>query len=183
MATITVFFGSTRNGRMGDHVGHFIVEAVKKKGHTVHVIDPNQHEELLVLRSPYKYTQTPSPDMKKVHETLTASDGFIVITPEYNHSYSGAIKNALDMFMDEYHGKPFGIVTYSAGPFGGIRAAEALRPVISELKAFSIPMALPISSVNTVFDEHGKLADQKYTERVQKFLDELDHYVQVLKKR
>jgi NAD(P)H-dependent FMN reductase len=119
--------------------------------------------------------------MSKIHQWLIESDGFILVTPEYNHSFSGTIKNALDNFLPEYEKKPFGIVSYSNGPFGGIRANEALRIVISQLKGVSTPIPLMISVVQEVFDEKGLLKDSQYDSRFKTFLEDFEWYVNSLK--
>jgi NAD(P)H-dependent FMN reductase len=181
MATISIFVGSMRSGRQGEKVERWIAQALKARGHTVHVIDPNEHKELQVLVLPNHYNQKPSADMKKVHEWLVASDGFILVSPEYNHSFSGVLKNAIDNFIPEYEKKPFGIATYSIGPFGGIRANEALRPIVNELKGVPTPLPLLIPTVQNVFDEKGNLTDQAYTERLNKFLTDFEWYVEALK--
>lgn len=179
--TISVFIGSVRNGRIGDKVANWIAKTLEQRGHTVYIIDPDKFPELLTLRIPNHYNPKPSTQMQQVHKWLDESDGFILVTPEYNHSFSGTIKNALDNFMPEYEKKPFGIVSYSGGPFGGIRANEALRIVVSELKGVSTPIPFMVSMVQNVFDENGKLKDESYTERLSKFLDDFEWYVKTLK--
>jgi len=179
--TTTVFLGSVRNGREGEKVANWIVKTLKQRGHNVYLIDPDKHQELLTLRVPNQYNPKPSEDMTKIHEWLLESDGFILVTPEYNHSFSGTIKNALDNFMPEYEKKPFGIVSYSIGPFGGIRANEALRIVVSELKGISTPIPFMISEVQKVFDETGSPKDIKYSERIKTFLEDYEWHLNALK--
>ena len=179
--TISVFIGSVRNGRMGDKVAGWVSKALEARNHNVHIIDPDKFPELLTLRLPNHYNPKPSPQMQQVHKWLEESDGFVLVTPEYNHSFSGTIKNALDNFMPEYEKKPFGIASYSIGPFGGIRANEALRIVISELKGVSTPIPLMISEVQDAFDGSGKLKDDSYTEKLSQFLDNFEWYVKALK--
>jgi NAD(P)H-dependent FMN reductase len=179
--TVSVFIGSVRNGRMGDKPANWIAKTLEQRGHTVHIIDPDKIPELLTLKLPNHYNQKPSSQMQQVHKWLDESDGFIIVTPEYNHSFSGTIKNALDNFMPEYEKKPFGIASYSISPFGGIRANEALRIVISELKGVATPIPFMISMVQNVFDDTGKLKDESYTERLNSFLDNFEWYVNALK--
>ena len=179
--TISVFIGSVRNGRMGDKVAGWVSKALEARNHNVHIIDPDKFPELLTLRLPNHYNPKPSAQMQQVHKWLEESDGFVLVTPEYNHSFSGTIKNALDNFMPEYEKKPFGIASYSIGPFGGIRANEALRIVISELKGVSTPIPLMISEVQDAFDGSGKLKDDSYTEKLSQFLDNFEWYVKALK--
>jgi len=178
---ISIFIGSIRSGRIGDKVANWVAKTLEQRGHTVNIIDPEEYPELQTLKIPNHYNQKPSLDMQKIHKWLEESDGFILVTPEYNHSFSGTIKNALDNFMPEYEKKPFGIVSYSIGPFGGIRANEALRPIISELKGVATPIPFMISTVGNVFDENGNLKDKVYDERIVAFLDNFEWYVHALK--
>ena len=62
------------------------------------------------------------------------ADGYMAVTPEYNHSISAAMKNTLDYFLEEYYFKPSSIVSYSPGAFGGINAAQHLRNIFAELE-------------------------------------------------
>ena len=70
---------------------------------------------------------------------------------------------------------------YSAGPFGGVRAAVSLRPMLAELGMSSIPSVLPISRVHKTFDAEGQLLDDAYARRAAKFLDELEWYANALR--
>ena len=106
---ITVFLGSVRRERNGKKVADWVVSEVKKRGHTVHFIDPQDHKDLLVLKDQFKTKENPSDDFKEVQKWVKESDAYIAITPEYNHGYSGAIKNALDCFLEEYYFKCFSI--------------------------------------------------------------------------
>lgn len=179
--TISIFLGSVRRNRHGKKVADWIEQECKKRGYTIHLIDPLDHKDLLVLTDQYKTKTDPSEDFTKVKNWIEDSDAYIAITPEYNHGYSGALKNMLDCFLEEYFFKCFGIVTYSAGPFGGIRAAEPLRAVCAELGASAIPISLAISSVMKTFDPKGKLTDDSYNKRIGRFLDELEWYASELK--
>jgi len=179
--TISVFFGSIRPERAGENVAKWIVRTLEHSGYDVHLIDPVKHQELQTLIVPNHYNPKPSEDMIKVHQWLQESDGFILVTPEYNHSFSGAIKNALDNFMPEYEKKPFGIVSYSTGPFGGIRANEALRIVVSELKGVSTPIPFMIPTVQDVFNDEGIPKDPQYDSRLKTFLEDFGWYVHTLK--
>jgi len=179
--TISVFLGSIRPGRQGEKVADWVAKTLKQRGHNVHLIDPDKYPELQTLRVPNHYNPKPSEDMAKIHQWLLESDGFILVTPEYNHSFSGTMKNALDNFMPEYEKKPFGVVSYSIGPFGGIRANEALRIVISELKGVATPIPFMMSTVQDVFDEKGGLKDPKYDSRLKPFLEDFEWYVNALK--
>jgi len=91
------------------------------------------------------------------------------------------MKNTLDYFLEEYFFKPSAIVSYSAGPFGGVIAAQQLRVIFAELGAPAISSSFPISKIQNVFDENGKMVDENYERRVKKFLDEFEWYVDAFK--
>jgi NAD(P)H-dependent FMN reductase len=91
------------------------------------------------------------------------------------------MKNLLDHFQSEYLYKPSAIVTYSAGPFGGVRALINLRAILAELGTPSIPSAFPVSQIHDAFDDDGNPLDRDYDERIVKFLDEYEWYANALK--
>ena len=108
--------------------------------------------------------------------TASSSSAVSTIT-----SVPAALKNLLDHFQREYLYKPSGIVTYSAGPFGGVRGLGNLRTILAELGTPSIPSAFPISQVFKAFDDNGVAEDDAYNERVIKFLDEYEWYANAMK--
>ncbi len=178
MARIVVFVGSVRNNRQGRKVSDWVANRLQNKGHDVSIIDPAEHPELLQLQMMFKSMEKPSEDMVNVHELIKKAHGFVAVTPEYNHSYSGAIKSMMDHFLEEYYFKPFAIITYSAGGFGGIRAAEHLRCVTAEMGAPSIPISLSISHVQKVFGDNGELTDKSYDERFDRMAREFEWYIE-----
>lgn len=101
------------------------------------------------------------------------ADALVIVSPEYNHGYSGMLKHVLDSCLKEYIHKAVGIVGVSAGPFGGTRGIEDLLPVMRELGLVSIFWDVNFSNVNNLFDSEGKLLDRAFVPRIHKFLDEL----------
>jgi NAD(P)H-dependent FMN reductase len=106
-------------------------------------------------------------------EKMTRADALVIVAPEYNHSFPGLLKHVLDSCLKEYIHKAAGIVGVSAGPFGGVRAIQDLLPVIRELGLVNIFWDVNFGNVANVFDESGKLLDQAFIKRSDKFLDEL----------
>ncbi|QLH07197.1 NADPH-dependent FMN reductase [Nitrosopumilus ureiphilus] len=103
-----------------------------------------------------------SEKLQELQKIIKDADGYALITPEYNHSVSSALKNTLDCFLEEYFFKPSAIVSCSVGPFGGILAGNHLRQISAEMGAPAIQSRLPISKVQEVFDNDGKLIDENY---------------------
>jgi NAD(P)H-dependent FMN reductase len=102
---------------------------------------------------------------------MFAADAFILVSPEYNGSYSPAMKNLLDHFPKQHH-KPFGIVTASPGPLGGIRASQQMQLLINALFGIASPYMLIVSAVDKKFDADGNLVDQSYQNNVHNFVTE-----------
>ena len=177
-----VIYGSARRDRQGIKAARFVVRKLEERKHDVTLIDSEKYDLPMLdwMYKEYKPGQAPEA-MQKLAEILNAADGFIIVSAEYNHSIPGALKNLLDHFQSEYLYKPSGIVTYSAGPFGGVRALVNLRGILAELGTPSIPSAFPISQIHNAFDDDGNAADKAYDERIVKFLDEYEWYANALR--
>lgn len=177
-----VVYGSVRRERRGIRVARFMVDKLRARGHSVTLVDPLEYE-LPMLDLMYKeYGEGEAPAaMQAVADIFARADGYIVVSAEYNHSVPPALKNLLDHFQKQYLYKPSGIVTYSKGPFGGVRGLIALRGILAELGTPSIPSAFPVSKVEDAFAEDGTPIDKAYDKRVVGFLDEFDWYMAALK--
>ena len=155
-------------------------ERLKDRNHTVFFIDPLELN-LPLLDRMYKEMIDPSEKMKSFRNKINDAEGYLAITPEYNHSTSSAMKNTLDYFLEEYYFKPSAIVSYSPGIFGGINAAQQLRLVFAELGAPSISSSFVVPRVHKAFSEDGRLIDEAYNKRVSKFLAEFEWYIEAFK--
>ncbi len=182
LAKIVVILGSVRSQRQGIRVGKWIESKLTERNHDVFLVDPLELN-LPLLDKMYKEMESPSSKLQNLQKIIKEADGYIPITPEYNHSISSALKNTLDYFLEEYFFKPSAIVSYSVGSFGGIVAGNHLRQILAEIGASAIPSQLSISNVNQVFDEQGILIDKKYDKRILRFLDEFEWHVEALGKQ
>jgi len=179
MAKIVVILGSVRSERQGIKVANWVVKRLENRGHVVSLVDPLKLQ-LPLLDKMYKEMKNPPEHLQNLYTIIKDADGYIPITPEYNHSISSAMKNTLDYFLEEYFFKPSGIISYSVGPFGGILAGNHLRQVLAEMGAPAIPSQLPISKIQDAFGDDGELIDTNYERRFEKFLDEFEWYVTAL---
>lgn len=177
-----IIYGSARRNRQGIRVARFMLRELEDRGHQTTLVDSLQ-SDLPFLDLMYKeYDKGTAPAaMESIARTLAEADGFVVVSGEYNHSIPAALKNLLDHFQKEYLYKPSAIVTYSAGPFGGVRGLINLRAILAELGTPSIPSAFPVSAVGKSFDEAGNAVDEAYVQRVVKFLDEYEWYAKALR--
>ncbi|MDX2504589.1 MAG: NADPH-dependent FMN reductase [Gammaproteobacteria bacterium] len=129
-----------------------------------------------------EYTPEEAPEvLQKLAAVIKPSDGFLIVSGEYNHGIPPALKNLLDHFLEEWGFRPSAIACYSAGQFGGVRAAMQLRMTLCELGMCSIPSLFPIAKVQDTFHEDGTPIDQRIDKRVARFLDEFEWYARALK--
>jgi NAD(P)H-dependent FMN reductase len=108
---------------------------------------------------------------KELAQRIFETDAFILVTPEYNGSYSTAMKNLLDHFPKQYR-KVFGIVTASPGAMGGIRAAMQLQQLIYGLFGIGSPHMLIVPGVDKKFNEEGQLIDPLFEKNISVFVNE-----------
>jgi NAD(P)H-dependent FMN reductase len=172
---IPIILGTTRRGRQSENVARFVFEQTRKRA--------DVETELIDVRTLPMKLDDAGEQMKdpKFSATIDRCDGLIVVTPEYNHGYPGLLKHALDMNLEEYIHKAVGICGVSAGSFGGVRAIEALLPVMRELGLVTIFWDVNFGNVAKLFDDQGKLLDQSYVRRLDKFLNELIWMARVLR--
>lgn len=106
-------------------------------------------------------------------DAIIRADGLVIVTPEYNHGYPGALKSVLDLLLKEYIHKAVALVGVSGGTFGGTRVIESLVPMVRELGLAVTFTDLNFPKVQEKFDQNGVLLDPAYEKRVKDFLDEL----------
>lgn len=164
---IPVILGTVRMGRMSLHVAQFVLqELAQRAGVETELIDIAQ------LPLP---TNDAGEAIKHAgfSSAMDRADALVIVSPEYNHGYSGLLKHVLDSCLKEYIHKAVGIVGVSAGPFGGARMIENILPVMRELGLVTIFWDVNFSHVQKVFASDGKLLDESYVRRTDKFLKEL----------
>lgn len=105
--------------------------------------------------------------------SIIRADGLVIVSPEYNHGYPGALKSVLDLLLKEYIHKSVAFVGVSAGPWGGTRVIEAMVPMVRELGLAATFADLNFPVVQNKFDQDGVLLDKAYEQRANDFLDEL----------
>jgi len=114
-------------------------------------------------------------------DAIARADGLVIVSPEYNHGYSGTLKTILDVLLKEYIHKSVALVGVSSGPWGGTRVIEALVPMVRELGLAVTFRDLNFPNIQKTFNDEGNLLDQSYEKRAQGFLDELIWMTRALK--
>src|SRR5258705_8312313 len=110
-------------------------------------------------------------EFRPLSKRIFEADAFILVSPEYNGSYSPALKNLLDHFPKQ-HRKPFGIVTASPGAFGGVRAAQQLLLLVPALFGVASPYLLILPAVDKKFNAPGGLIDENFQNSIHNFTTE-----------
>ncbi|MFD5630495.1 NADPH-dependent FMN reductase [Streptomyces sp. NPDC127072] len=152
---VAVVLGSNREGRFGPVVADWLLGRIRER-------DDFLPEVVDVASVLLPTTLSPSPgaaaELAKVTPALAAADAFVVLTPEYNHSFPAGLKNLIDWHYTEWRAKPVALVSYG-GLAGGLRAAEHLRQVFAELHAVTVRDTVSFHGAGAAFDAEGHPRD------------------------
>ena len=170
---IPVIEGTTRRGRESIKVARFVYERLRQREQIETELLDLAEYDFPIMEERLRFRDDPPPRLQEFSEKIARSDSLVIVTPEYNNGYPGVLKNALDYLLPEYKRKPIGIVTVSAGGFGGINCLAQLRLVTLGMGAFPIPAALPVSRVQSSFDAEGNPLDPSFEKRAAAFIDEV----------
>jgi len=177
-----VFVGSVRSDRQGIKAVRYVEKSLAARGHDLTVVDPVEVQLPLLDRMYKEYEKGKAPAvLERLALLYRAADAFIVVSGEYNHSIPPALSNLLDHFLEEYFFRPSAIVCYSAGAFGGVRAAMQLRALLSELGMPSISSLFPIPKIQDTLDSTGAPLDKALDRRFNRFAAELEWYAEALR--
>ncbi|GLZ00711.1 NAD(P)H-dependent oxidoreductase [Actinoplanes sp. NBRC 103695] len=173
---LAVIIGSIRQGRSGHLVASWVSEeATKHDQFNVDVIDLAENPPPLAL------TNEPPAELAETTRKLDAADAFVVVTPEYNHSYPPGIKALIDWHYTEWRAKPVGFVSYG-GAACGLRAVEALRLVFAEMHAVTIRDCVSFGMYSGGLGEDGRPTDEEGSNTAAKaMLDQLAWWASALK--
>jgi chromate reductase, NAD(P)H dehydrogenase (quinone) len=162
-----VFLGSVRESsppkpaRLGLRVARACLQQLEGRGHA-ELIDPLEWPLPSPFKPHFSYSQSEVPlELGELADKISGADGYVMVSPEYNHSMSPALAHMLNHFGSSiFSWKPSLIVSYSGGQWGGTRAAAALRPFLSELGCLPVSAMIHVPKAATVFDPDGAyLAD------------------------
>ncbi|MFE2499662.1 NADPH-dependent FMN reductase [Streptomyces scopuliridis] len=177
---LVVIIGSTREGRLGPTVAHWFTTLAAGHGSTeVDLIDLADTE--LPAVHPDWGTE-PTPALAELSARLGAADAFVVVTPEYNHSFPAILKHFIDLHREEWQAKPVGFVSYG-GVGGGLRSVEQLRLVFAELHSTTVRETVSFHKVTSdVFAPDGTAHDPEGAAGAAKaMLDQLDWWARALR--
>jgi NAD(P)H-dependent FMN reductase len=180
--TMPVILGSVRADRMGLRVARYVIRRLDELGHAAPLVDPLELKLPLLDRMYKEYPKGGAPAvLERMAELYRRADAFVIVSAEYNNGIPPALKNTLDHFLEEYFWRPSAIVCYSAGRFGGVRAAMQLRMTLCELGTPSIPSLLPFPNVGQALDPEGNPREPWIEPAAQRFFNELAWYAEGLR--
>ena len=175
---ILVIIGSTRVNRNGERVKRWLESALPKRDDAEYQIVDLRDIKLPFYDEPKSINalsddEYEHPETKEWGETVASADGFIFVTPEYNHSPPAVIKNAIDYAWAGWNYKPMSIISYSAGQIAGARAAEQLRLTSLGVKMLPLPTAVHIAKITDAIDENGVPKDESTNNTLNNVCEEL----------
>jgi NAD(P)H-dependent FMN reductase len=170
---IALVLGSTRPGRRGDQIATWALETARTHGGAGYELIDLADHNLGNLDEPGNpnFQQYQHDHTRAWGELIDSFDGFVFLVPEYNHSYPGALKNALDYVYREWNDKAAGIISYG-GWAAGARAAEALRLVLAELQVATV-RAQPTISTHPSFSSGAFVPPDGLDTSVRGMLDQV----------
>ncbi|GGY31826.1 NADPH-dependent FMN reductase [Streptomyces omiyaensis] len=178
--TLALVVASDREGRFAPVVADwFRGRVAERPDFALTVVD------LAEIRLPTALSYDPDPgvraELARVTPVLEAADAYVVLTPEYNHSFPASLKNLIDRHYTEWRAKPVGFVSYG-GISGGIRAVEQLRQVYAEMHAVTVRDGVVLPNAQGLFGEDGAFRDPAGPEAGAKLmLDQLAWWGRALK--
>lgn len=179
---ISIVLSSVREKSQGVKVGKFIQDKCNERGYNTTLIDPKEYNLPLLDKIYKEYSQGTAPEkLEKLHNILSESDGYIIVTGEYNHSLPPALTNLMDHFREEYFFKPAAIASYSGGPIAGMRSAIQARIFLGELGLVTTKTIVGIPNIHSAFDPNGNPQDGSMQSKMKRLLDELEWYANSLK--
>ena len=172
---IPVILGTSRKGRASVHAANLLAVLLNRRaGVRSEVVDIA--DVPLPVDDAGEAIKT-----ARFASAVAAADGLAIVAPEYNHSFPGLLKHALDSCLSEYIHKAVGLVGVSAGPFAGIRVVQSLLPVMREIGLVTIFWDINIGQVGKVFADDGRLLDDALIRRSDRFIRELIWMSKVLR--
>jgi NAD(P)H-dependent FMN reductase len=168
---IQIISGSPRENSLTNRVALFLQKYLASHtAHDVNIIDVKDYQ-LPLLQEDWTSVENAPEQYRELAKNMFEADAFILVSPEYNGSYSPAMKNLLDQFPKQNR-KTFGIVTASPGAMGGIRASQQMQLLVGALFGILAPNMLITPMVDKKFDESGNLVDPGFQKSINHFVKE-----------
>lgn len=178
--SIPVILGTIREGRKSENVATYVHKRLTgRPGVASPFVDPRELGFGDLVQREFEMTERPQKVADFVH-MIEEADGFVIVTPEYNYSLPGALKNILDITFKPWNRKPFALVG-CGGESGGLRAIDMLRQTIAGLGAITVPSHVPVFKVAQSFTADGPVEKAAFDKRIDGLFEQLEWYAKALK--
>lgn len=183
MYRISIISSSIRTGRKSHNVALYFEKFLSDNYPiTVEVLDLKEFDFPL-FEAPFQYQISPAKSTIQFRDKIIASDGVLIISPEYNGSIPASLKNVLDLLYEEWHRKPIAFSTVSSGDFGGLQALTHLQFIFWKMRAWTFTANFPVSKVQEKFDAFGVPTNKQETDEFAKiFINEFIKCIESNKK-
>lgn len=168
---ITILSASTRLNRQSHRVALALERLINEQGeHTAEILDLAEYQFPILEEVLHRHPNPPV-RLAEFAAKIRRSDAHLFVSPEYNGSYTAALKNAVDYLKEgEFSKKVIGTVSVSAGMLGGIRGALSMQQLILAISAFALPQMLTVGNLAQRFDENGRLLDPIFEKNMHNYL-------------
>lgn len=168
---IAIISASTRINRQSHKVALGLAQIVEQRNHHVTILDLAAYRFPIMEEVLHRHPNPPD-GLADFSDAIRMADAFLWVSPEYNGTYTSALKNAVDYLKEsEFSKKVIGVVSVSTGGLGGIRAALSMQQLVLGVSGYPIPQMLPVGNVSSRFDESGQLTDPAFERNINTFLD------------
>lgn len=183
MYHISIISSSIRTGRKSHNVALYLQKYItENKLATAEILDLKSYN-FPVFEERLEFQIKPTTQVLEFTDKIKASEGIIIVTPEYNGGFPASLKNVIDLLYTEWERKPIGISTVSSGGYAGSQVLIFLQFVLWKIKAFTIPATFPIAKVQNEFDDLGNAIHKAETDKqASVFIKELLWSIKLVKK-
>ena len=167
---ISIISGSTRINRNSHRVALALQKYITStSGHTAEVLDLGAYNFPIMEEVLHRHPNPPE-GLQDFADRIDASDAHILVSPEYNGSYTSALKNALDYLKErQFANKAIGVASVTTGALGGMRAAQAMQHLALGVGGYASPKMLTTGKVTECLDENGNIIDPTYEKKLSMF--------------
>ncbi len=177
---ITVILGSVREGRQSHKVAIELANKFATQNEIAVELIDLADLNLPMMTERISKMANPPENITQFSQSVENADAIVFVSPEYNGSYTGVLKNAIDYLFKEFQRKPIGVVAVAAGKFGGINASHLMQTLVLSLGAFPMPMKLLVPFVQNAFDTEGNLIDETLTKSFDSFVKEFIWFAEAI---
>lgn len=176
---VAIIIGSIREGRQSQKAAYFLQKKLAGRLLETDIVDLAEYP-LPIMEKRITSDLNPPANALLISEKLKNADAMILVTPEYQGSFTGVLKNALDYFLPEFSKKVIGVATTAGGRMGGINASVQLQHVILSMGAYPLPQKFIVSEIQNAFDQEFNPKQELLARQGEKFIEEFVWFAQAI---